>query len=328
MRESLQSRCELFIQNRDAVKKVFRFESSPVYPLCANIFCARGAAAEEARLRACQQLLKEKTSVFSNFRTGSVRAALISLLAAGERPEEKLQRVLDDYDLLKKHFWGSEYLAVAAFLMAESEDDARAAEHAARARALYDRMKKEHPLLTSGEDSVFCALLAFSEKGDEWLIADMEDCYNKLKTRFHSSNDVQAVSHVLALAEGAPIEKVARLIALYDGIIAAGGKYGKYRELSILAALSALPVEISAAVEDMMAADAFLSTQKGYSRWITDRKTRMMHAAMLVSDEYTPSLPSEAAALGSTVAMIAAQQAAMCAVMASASASSAAASSH
>ena len=321
MRDSLQARCEQFIENRDIVKKVFRMENSHIYPLCANIFCARGITAEEMRLRECQRILKDKTGVFSNFR-GSIRTALISMMAADERPEEKLLRAMDDYELLKRHFWGSEYLVVAAFLMAETEDSTRAAEHAVRARALYERMKKEHPLLTSSEDSVFCALMAFSEKSDELLIADMEDCYNKIKTRFHSSNSVQSASHVLALAEGAPIEKVAHMFALYDAIQAAGGKYGKYYELAVLAALSTLPLEISDVVDDMMVVDEFLSRQKGYSRWSVDRKTRMMHAAMIVSSEHAPHLPAEAAALGSTVAMIAAQQAAMCAVIISTSAHS------
>ena len=37
---TLQKRCELFIQNRDAIKKDFGWESIYIYPLCAAIFTA------------------------------------------------------------------------------------------------------------------------------------------------------------------------------------------------------------------------------------------------------------------------------------------------
>ena len=91
---------------------------------------------------------------------------------------------------------------------------------------------------------------------------------------------------------------------------------------------------------DLLDVDTFLEQQKGYGVLGMDRKTRMMHAAMLVTDEYstrqnqaegiafrTPANPSpqtalETAALAGTLAMLAAQQAAACAAMSAAAASS------
>ena len=46
-----------------------------------------------------------------------------------------------------------------------------------RGRVLYKRMRAEHPFLTSSEDSVFAVLMAFSDKSDDELVADMEACY-------------------------------------------------------------------------------------------------------------------------------------------------------
>ena len=319
MKETLEKRCQAFIESRDVLKKTFRMESSYLYPVCANIFCAREVPAEEDTLRRCHELLKSRTGIFSNFR-GTARLPVLSLLAASGRPEEKLGMMLDNYRLLKEHFFGSQYLALVAMLLADAPSAAPVGEVVARGRQIYDRMRQEHPFLTSGEDSVFAVLLAQSDKSNEWLIADMEDCYQRLKTRFHSSNDVQAVSHVLALAEGAPIEKAARLIALYDRLRAAGCRYSPYRELSVLAALSTLPLSPEEAEEDLLAADAFLSAQKGYGIWSVGKKTRLMHAAMLVAGEYAPQPAADAAAMGSTLALIAAQQAAMCAVIAASSA--------
>ena len=79
-------------------------------------------------------------------------------------------------------------------------------------------------------------------------------------------------------------------------------------------------------VQGLMALDGLLSQQKGYTGVFgMDRRTRMMHAAMLLSlPDRQPELVN-AAAQQTTLALIAAQQALMCAVIASSVAANAAA---
>ena len=322
MREALQQRCDLFIENRDTLKRVFKMESSSMYPVAANILTGRQIPITEDTLRACRDLLKERVGAFSNFR-GTVRMAVISMLAVSLEPEEKLRAMLENYDLLKRHFHGSEYLALVALLLTNTHSPRPMEEIVARGRAIYDKMKREHPFLTGGEDSVFAVLMAFSDKDDEALIADMEDCYQKLRPTFGRGDGVQTVSHVLAMTQGATLDKCSRFLALFDGLRRAGRRYGRQYELAVLAALSVLPMGIDDAIADMLAVDEFLSHQKGYGVFSIDKKTRLMHAAMLTSHGYVPDERAEAAIMSSTVAMIAAQQAAMCAaVTASASAGS------
>ena len=323
MREALQQRCDLFIENRDTLKRVFKMENSQMYPVAANILTGRQIPITEETLRDCRDLLKDKVGAFSNFR-GTVRMAVIAMLAASLEPEDKLRTMLDHYDLLKKHFHGSEYLALAALLLTNTHSAHPMTEIVARGRDIYDKMKREHPFLTGGEDSVFAVLMAFSDKEDEALIADMEDCYQKLRSTFGAGDGLQTVSHVLAMTPGATLDKCSRLLALYDGLRRAGRRYGKHYELAVLAALSVLPVDIDDAIADILAVDEFLSQQKGYGGLSIDKKTRLMHAAMLVSHGYVPDRRAEAAVMSGTVAMIAAQQAAMCAAISA----NAAASSH
>ncbi len=181
MRESLQRLCDSFIENRDIIKGAFRFENSAMYAVCANIFTARGQTADLDRLDMCKQLIKEKTGIFSNFR-GVVRMPIICMLAAQDNPSSLMEETLSCYEELKGHFFSSSYLALVAFLMADL-NDGNAADRAARGRAIYKRMSKEHPFLTSSEDSVFAVLLAYSEKSDDQLIEDMEKCYDLLRRR-------------------------------------------------------------------------------------------------------------------------------------------------
>ena len=325
MIEALQSTCELFIRNRDAVKHVFRMENSHLYPICANILTAQGKEADESRLEECKRLIKEKTGIFSNFR-GNVFSPVAVMLAAGDDPRAQMDRALEHYDLLKKYFWGSGYLALVAFLLTDLPMEGGAETYIARGRALYDRMRKEHPFLTSTEDSVFAVLMAWAQKTDDQLIEDMETCFHLLRDRFFDRNSIQSASHVLALGEGWAEEKAERVIALYDALRNSGRNYGKNYELSTLAAVALLDRDTARISLDILDADAFLKQQKGYGIFGPGKRARLMHAAMIVSDRYTPRANVETAAVTGTIAMIAAQQAAMCSAIASTSA--AASSSH
>lgn len=329
MRETLQKTCDLYFESRETVKDVFKWENDSLVSVCASVLLNSGRNVSPAQLKECRQLLKEKTGVFSNFRQ-TMEAPFASMMAVAEYPEEKLTKSLKYYEALKEHFWGSEYLVLAAAILADGVAEWNVEEKAARAKKLYKMMKEEHPFLTSEEDSVSAVMLAMSDKTDDnALIQEAERAYQILKQTFSSSNDVQAASFVLvlALADGSIEEKCEKFVALYEALKSAGIKYGKYYELSTLAALSILPVNVENMVEDIVAVDGILAEKKPYSGIFgVEKKTRLMHAAMIVSSEYAKSDDSNIAAMVGTLAMIAAQQAAMCAVIcASAAASSAAA---
>ena len=69
----------------------------------------------------------------------------------------------------------------------------------------------------------------------------------------------------------------------------------------------------------------YLENQSGYGFFGFGKRHRMMHAAMLISSTYVEKSKGpvmNSAALGSTMAMIAAQQAALCATLAATTAAS------
>ena len=328
--EELVSR---FIETRDAIRAAFRMESEYIYPVCAQIFLAADKPVEAERLDRCKTLVKSSTSVFSSFR-GNVKLPLLCMLAAKDDPEDCWDRTRRYYALLKEVFYGSEYLALGAMLLADVAKEEDVPALAARGKGLYQRMKREHPFLTGQEDSVFALILSQSARSDDELIEDMERCYELLKERFPGGDGLQAASHVLALSSEIPVDKTFRMIGIFNAIEEAGGKYGKDWQLPILAALSLGQRFQEDLARELLEIDALLSKRKGYKGLFgLDKRTRSMHAAMLLSlrDEAEPKQPVElvgAAAQQAALAIIAAQQALMCAVMASSAASSAAAASH
>ncbi|MBQ8176011.1 MAG: DUF4003 domain-containing protein [Oscillospiraceae bacterium] len=326
MKPSLNAICESFIASRDTIRNDFMWDNGYIIHVCAASLAAKGIAADSEKMAACKKLVNDKTGIFSNFR-GNVKLPVITYLAASENPEEKLEKSKKIYEVLKNYFFGSEYLAYVSLVLADMIELDRADEIAARSIRIYDLMRKEHPFLTGSEDSVFAALLAFSEKSDEQLIEEMERVYTYFKRKFES-NAAQSVSHVLSLTDGDADAKCKRVEFIWDSLKNAGRKYSKYYEVAALAAFSLNEFDLSEAVDDILEVDKYLEAQKGYGVFSIDKSTRLMHAVMLVSADYTCCTASSTAAVATTLAMVAAQQAAMCAVIAASAASTAAANSN
>ncbi len=324
MKESLQRRCSRFIEARDRIKAAFRWENSYIPPVCANLFCARDLQPDENRMRECRDLINRNTGLFSSFR-GNIRIPLACLLSMEADPDTKLRRAQEIYQALRQFFHSSDYLALAAFLLTEYDCSE---EKLSRGKNIYRMMKDAHPFLTSSEDSIFAVLMAWSDRPDEVLIGDMETCHGILKERFRDSNCVQSMTQILAMEGGDAAAKCGKVFALYDAIERQGKKYGKHHELATLAALAMPDADPEELARDIAEADSFLETQKGYGFWGVDKKARLMHAAMIVSDEYVPHENAERAALTGTIAMVIAQEMAMCAAIAAGAAASAASSSH
>ena len=340
MNELLQERAARFIENRDAIRAVFKLENDYIYPVCAHIYLAANRSVEREQLERCRALVKSTTGLFSSFR-GNVKLPLICMLAAGDEPEERWARMQRTYALLKQDFPGSEYLALGALLLTDAVKEEDIPALAARGKGLYRRMRKEHPFLTGQEDSVFALLLAQSPRSDDELLEDMEACYALLDERFPKGDGLQTTSHVLAASAENPTDKAYRVISLYNTIEERGGKYGKDHQLPILAALTLEQRFADDLARDILELDAYLAQQKGYRGVFgMDRRTRTMHAAMLLSlpdpSAQAASLKAGAASAAqqqssltmaapqqTTLAMIAVQQALMCAVLASSAASSA-----
>ena len=320
MNENLKAVCERFISDRDAIKSVFKWENYYILPVGALILNGK---ADTEKLKLCKTIIEKNTGIFSGF-AGNARMPAAVKLAASENPEEKFAEVHEIYKTLKKYFGNSGYLAYISTVLADMIYPSEADRLGERGKHIYKLMSKEHPFLTSMEDSPFALLFAFSEKSDEELIADMEEYYIRTKRLSYEGNVIQSISHIFAMESGDKEARVQRFKELIEEIEKRGRKYSRYYELCILAALSLLPVDIEAMADEIIEADKFLSEQEGYGFFGYDKKTRLMHASMLVMNSYSSSA-AETAAVTTTLSMIAAQQAAMCAVIAASAASTAAA---
>ena len=314
MRESLKARCELFIENRDVIKSSFTWQSNYLYPLCSSILTSKNQNADVEKLKECKRLLHSQTGVFSNFR-GISKSAIITMLSMESEPKVLLDRILQIYDMLKELFFPSEYLTVAAASIAQIAEPEQYCQIVQKTRTIYEKMKKNHPFLTSSSDSAFAALIALSEVNENYAVQEMERCYEILHPQFFSSNAVQSLSHILTLGEESSQVKCQRVMTLFELLKGKGHKYGTGEELATLGVLSMLDVDLNALAEEIIEVDEFLEHQKGFGIFGVGPKQRIMYAGILTMCDFVSHMQQtmNTAALNSVMSLVIAQQAALCA---------------
>ena len=323
MNERTLARCKNLIKNKETMKSAFAWEDGLTHLACAGIFINKEQTANEEMLLQCKDILKRNTGIFSNFKS-TAKPMIVAMLAANENPQLLMERGLKVHDLLKEEFMSSVYLPIAAMIIAQYADEARYAELAQRTRRIYKQMRADHPFLTSGEDSTFCALMALLDKPDEVLLGDAEECYKTLKSNFFSSNAVQSLSHVLAMCDGEPKIKCQRTMELFQKLKEAGHKYGTSYELPTLGVLAMADGNQDEIVAEMAEIDQWLSEQKGFGFFSSiSAKQRLMYAGMIAQQDYINDKMMQSAAINGVISLIVAQQAAMCAAITASAAATA-----
>ncbi|MBD9152155.1 MAG: DUF4003 domain-containing protein [Lachnospiraceae bacterium] len=323
MNERTLARCKNLIKNKETMKSAFAWEDGLTHLACAGIFINKEQTANEEMLLQCKDILKRNTGIFSNFKS-TAKPMIVAMLAANENPQLLMERGLKVYDLLKEEFMSSVYLPIAAMIIAQYADEARYAELAQRTRRIYKQMRADHPFLTSGEDSTFCALMALLDKPDEVLLGDAEECYKILKNNFFSSNAVQSLSHVLAMCDGEPEIKCQKTMELFQKLKEAGHKYGTSYELPTLGVLAMADGNQDEIAAEMAEIDQWLSEQKGFGFFSSiSAKQRLMYAGMIAQRDYINDKMMQGAAVNGVISLIVAQQAAMCAAITASAAATA-----
>ncbi len=315
MNEQLMNEYRKYLACKEALSKVFKFEMDFMVAVCAADACSKGITVDADKIKACEKILKKNTGIFSGFH-GNMSMPVIMMLAGADDPEEKMKQANEFYKILKKYHSDSEHLAYSAAVLTDMTTQERIEEIAERGKRIYQLMKKEHRFLTGSEDVVFALLLAFSEKSDEAMIEEMEECYRILKERRFDEDTMQSISHIFTLAEGTPKEKCSRLTALFDALTAAGKKYSKNHELAVLAALSLSDTSVEELAAEIIAVNDELAQQKGYKGVFgTDKHTTLMHAVMIVSNYHMETQNINDAAMISAINAAAAHQAAITAML-------------
>ncbi len=285
MMMAVQNQCELFVQNKERVKKDMWIEDGGIQLACAGICTSNNKVYDKEVFDFCKKILNNKVGTFSKFR-GTFQSVIVTLMMMYEDPEKYLEKGLCAYNVLKEYYKESVHLTFVAMSMAQYVDEKDYEMIVERSQRIYKQLKDRHPFLTGNKDIVYCVLMAMSEKPNDAFLEEVEEIYTILKQKFSIGWTTQALSLVLALIEGTVEEKTQYIFEIYSQLKEAGCKYGTGNELPMLGLWLVKNPDCSKSVHSMVEVDQWLREQKGFGVWGTITNTqRRRYASMLVNNQ-------------------------------------------
>ena len=169
-----------------------------------------------ARCSCCTAVLCSSVSIFS-----SLRNSADSLIYASMDADEKVgsvDKIIKNYQILRKDFSSSYYLPLVAYLLVDQSEE-EVVSFSSKMKELYKKERKNHPFLTGGEDYGSLALMIKFSSDLDKTYASYISCYNILKEKVKMpSNARQTTAMILALDDDSDEEKVNRFVEIYNAL--------------------------------------------------------------------------------------------------------------
>ena len=287
MKAEIQNTLELFAENVCIIEKEKKLQWDDAHHMAALLYAQENKKVDGASIRASLDLIKENTGLFSVFK-GNV--SLATLLSLSEDPPVLFDNIVTVYDMLKGvKLSASEFLAMAAYMIAVQAEPENYQSVVERTRAFYDGMKASHRFLTGQDDYIHAAMLGLSDLEVAAGVERIEQLYQGLKREFADKNSVQALAQVLTLS-GSNEAAEKRVLALREVMKAQKVKLYKGEALPLLGILALLPVDDDALVSDIAEAHEYLRKQKGFGALSLDTEERLILAAGVVANGYATDI--------------------------------------
>ncbi|MDR0417147.1 MAG: DUF4003 domain-containing protein [Propionibacteriaceae bacterium] len=283
MKIEIERKLLLLSENVQAIAKDKSLKWYEGHNLTALLYAQENKSIDCQAVRDCLGLIKANTKGLSALR-GNVSMALAALLSLSDAPETLFGKVVTVYDMLKAvKLSRSDYLVMAAYLIASRAAASDFQRVVDRTRAFYDGMKEDHVFLTGEDDHIFAAMLGLSDLDETTGVVRIEQLYQRFKGEFGGKNSVQGLAQVLALGDE---QAAQRVIPLRDAAKARNVRMDKSLVIPMLGLLALLPVRTDAVASELAEASDFLRQQKGFGVLSADNKERVALAAAVVADEY------------------------------------------
>lgn len=306
MEGETEAKISLFASNARTIKEEFGRQKFLTVRLAALFYTQEKKTADCTAIRQCYDMIRGRTGAFSAFR-GNMSLCFAALLSLSDKPARLFSETLHVYDLLKSvKFRTSEFLVAAAYQIASGADSDRYSTVVERTRAFYEGIKRCHRFHTGQSDYIYAAMLGLSDYDVNTGVEHIERIYAQLNGKFWGKSNAKALSQVLVLG-GISEETVSRLFILRDILI-----QGNNLSLLSLGILSIAPADIDVIIRDIIEAQAFLRTQKGFRSPFNNEQELSLFTAALVAWEYKDVIKRDvivAALLTSIIGISIAQQA-------------------
>ena len=289
MTDDLKEKCELFEQNRSAIKGKFMFEKDIMSIAAGLLFTGAGRSVDIEKLTQCKEILSKNTSFFSDFR-GTVELALLGEMALAADPEQYISDVKAvcqrlHAGKLKKDL----YLILSAMMICDLGKQENVEEIIEKHHEIIKQMEKQHPFITTAEDSSYVILLALTDREASSILDDMttgEDYLkNDLKCKV-GSDAKQGLIELLALTDGDIKGKCDKAIGLYEALKAKKTHVGEGYAFIALGTLTGIEETEEILADQIIETDQYLKGLKAFQGKSVEDTHRLMTAEILVAESY------------------------------------------
>lgn len=146
--------------------------------------------------------IKNEVGLFSHLRTAHRFTVAATLETTTDTPKEHFAHFSTIYQkLIDNGYSRAVYSYIAAGTLLKIEPH-KVEEYGQKTVDLYKGMREHHPFLTNSGDYPLASILATLDKNKEDILLHVEEHYHALKQKgFTIGNDLQFLSHILALNE-------------------------------------------------------------------------------------------------------------------------------
>jgi hypothetical protein len=258
--------------------------------------------------------IKSEVGLFSHLKTAQRFTTAATLDTTTGDPIADFHRLTAYYEKLINIGFGRNtfsYIAAGTLLKVDSN---RIDGYIQKSSDVYKGMRSHHFFLTNSSDYPLASILALNEHDSEKIVNNVEEYYNALRKQgFSSGNDLQFMSHILALDSiHHPIIKAERCLTVKNYLNNAGIKMKKvyYPYIGMLSYLETMDGDSSTILE-------IYENLNHDKRFKWNKEINFMLAVLFLMNQKTQLGDAAKTGLNTTIeVLIQAQQAAMTASMA------------
>ena len=311
MKQAINDKLGLFTNNASVIRKDFVWLNVMAKRLVALICTLENKPIDCIAIKENLNLIKNNTGLFSMFR-GNMSLCIAAMLSLNTDRDKVFANTISVYDQLNlAKFGASDYLAVAAYLIACNTEPYNYQHAVRRTRAFYEGMKKHRWFHTGQDDYIFTSMLGLSDVGIEEGLVRINLLYEQLKPEFRlaGGGGVQMLAQMLAIC-GKCNDSLEHLFHLRHAFRQRNVRLDKAYTLPALGALSLLDISSDILVNDMLDAQRYLRAQKGFSSFSITTQELLLYTSAIISSVYAVEMKSNivASLTTSITSIIIAQQ--------------------
>lgn len=290
----INNKVNLFLENNKSLESVKGSWGMYGFQIKSNaLICTmRNQKIDSDKINSALDLIKNNTSMFSNFR-GINKLTTAITISSELNMEESLREIISIYNKLKEKFYSSEHLVIASQVIFNARFRVNIDDAVINTRTAYDYMKKHHAFLTGNEDIVNAAIIATTSTDLESTFNDIEEIYKYLKdNRISSSNNIQSLSHILSLINLPSKEKCTAVLEMKNILKEKKVPLNQYY-IPLLGIISFLSNDKRTFADNIADVSLNFKKEKGFGTFSLGSDFRNMLSASLVSIDYLDVLDND-----------------------------------